>query len=469
MTKFTGVLLTSLCLATITLLSSSVARCQSSANAGTVSYPVRMGISPPLKQSGHTSLVSPLRECHLHNQPDQYHQREYSPGSSCEGIDRADSNFIMPVPDTNVAVGDTEVVEFVNNSYVILNKTTGALVAGPLFDGALFTDPDCGQGGDDVIVQWDKYNHVWLLSFHTASGSTHGPPLLSCRFTIAPGGEWVLHDGYGTATGVGHDYPKWGVWPSGYFLTLNDPTGVCAFDSGNLILGNTAAEICVPLQNSAAFPYQDDELLLPADLDSKTQPPTGQDEFFIGGVGQTAVGQLGGQGCYDGTGSCTKLYLYSMHINSWSPPSYTFTGTSLADAITVPAYQVLCPSLYSDCVPQPGSGAPLLEGTGRNMMYRFAYWNDGVGRNRKCATLVREPRHSRKRGRRSYRSLVRVSSARNPGCDHLDAHQPGLLPGGNDLPRMQSRAGWVLSLATDRAISPWVIASPAPPCIHPFL
>jgi hypothetical protein len=169
-------------------------------------------------------------------------------------------------------------------------------------------------------------------------------------------------------TGVGDDYPKWGIWPTAYFQTLNDPTGICAYNSSKLLSGDSSAEqICVALGTN-------DFILVPGDVDSNLLPPLGQDEFFIGSVGQDP-------NCIGGTGNCTKLYLYSMHVNSGNPPSATVVGSGLTFPITVPAFSIFCPSggIYSNCIPQPGTGSPLLEGLGRYAMYRLAYWNDGPG------------------------------------------------------------------------------------------
>ena len=70
-------------------------------------------------------------------------------------------------PDTNLAVGDTQVVQWVNICYAVYEKSTGSLIAGP-FAGNQFW---AGFGGvcqinndGDIIIQWDKANHVWVAS-----------------------------------------------------------------------------------------------------------------------------------------------------------------------------------------------------------------------------------------------------------------------------------------------------------------
>ena len=94
------------------------------------------------------------------------------------------------------------------------------------------------------------------------------------------------------------DYPKWGIWPTGYFETNNAfgntaYVNVCAYNSAKLLVGDRSAEqICFQTSTN-------DTSLLPGDLDSNVPPPTGQDEFFIGS--------------YLEDPSNSHLYLYSMH------------------------------------------------------------------------------------------------------------------------------------------------------------
>ena len=58
-------------------------------------------------------------------------------------------------------------------------------------------------------------------------------------------------------------------------------------------------------------------------------PPANQDEFFIGS--------------YDVDNTNNHLYLYSMHPVYANPTQSTFTGSDLANPITVPTYTPFCP------------------------------------------------------------------------------------------------------------------------------
>jgi hypothetical protein len=287
-------------------------------------------------------------------------------GLSIAGVSNV--NNVFP-SDVNAAVGDTQVVEWVNVSYAVYNKTTGAQEIGP-FDGNLLWQalggPCFDENGGDIIAQWDKVNHRWLLAqnFFDEEGE-YQPPYYACVAVSTSADATGTYYEYQFPLTYFPDYPKWGIWPSGYFQTQNaeligtgfEGSNVCAYNTAKLIVGDQSAEqICFQ-----TTPH--DFTLLPADVDSSTPPPANQDEFFIGS--------------YDIDPMMNHLYLYSMHVDFANPSQSTFTGAGLADPITVPTYTPFCPNLLGRaCIPQQqGSG---LASLGDRLMYRLAYWNDGV-------------------------------------------------------------------------------------------
>jgi hypothetical protein len=292
-------------------------------------------------------------------------------GLNLLGVGNGFPNYTVPdaPPDTNAAVGDTEVVEWVNVSYALFDKTTGAILAGPIEGSTLWSSlgGNCAQqNGGDIIAQWDKTNHRWLLAQNTFDGSPYDACLAVSQTDDALGSYYVYSFSLG---GYLPDYPKYGVWPTGYFETMNSFLGgfrfegaqVCAYNSAKLIVGDQSAEqICFQLTNT-------DYSLLPADQDSTLAPPTTQDEFFIGS--------------YDVDNENDHLYLYSMHPDYASPSQSTFVGSGLADPFTVPTYTPFpCGNeTHGPCIPEPPvSGvASGLAAVGDRLMYRFAYWNDG--------------------------------------------------------------------------------------------
>ena len=354
----------------------------------TFNHPIRYAVSLPLRELaklpphapyGFHEEAEPVRHVDRHpgrvlgHPADPVEQSSpggpssISVGLSVLGIHKI--NGLTP-PDTNAAVGDTQIVEWVNVSYAVYNKSTGALEAGP-FDGNLLWQAlggDCySENGGDVIAQWDKVNHRWLLAQNYFNYPGYQPPFAACvAVSTGPDATGTYYEYEFSLGNPFPDYPKWGIWPSGYFQTQNDfdlTTGnfvgsyVCAYNTTKLIVGDrTAEQICFQTTPN-------DMSLLPGDVDSPTAPPANQDEFFIGS--------------YDVDQTQNHLYLYSLHPDFANPNQSTFTGAGLADPITVPTYTPLCPVLGSPCIPQKGT-ANELDSLGDRLMYRFAYWNDGV-------------------------------------------------------------------------------------------
>ena len=227
----------------------------------------------------------------------------------------------------------------------------------------------CAANNDgDIIAQWDLAAHRWLLSQNVFAGS-YGV-CVAVSTTADATGTYFLYE-FPVLSGGFPDYPKWGVWPTGYFETWNNfgPGGsgfvgpvLCAYHSAKLLAGDkTAEQICHQYPNTAPN-YEDS--LIPADRDSVTAPPTGQDEFAIGSVGDI---------------DNSHLSLYSVHIKNesdWTKGA-TFTGDNDTQLIAIAPFTPSCGgSNYGGaCVPQKGI-TDLADSLGDRLMYRFAYSND---------------------------------------------------------------------------------------------
>ena len=288
----------------------------------------------------------------------------YSVGLNVFGLGNGFPNYPTGVspPDTNMAVGDTQIVQWVNTYYAVFDKTTGSPLTDALPGNNFWYgwDSDCGlNDAGDPIAQWDAVAHRWLMTQNTY----YLNPNYACvavSTTADALGSYYLYK-FPLTSEFAH-YPHWGVWPSGYFATMLIPDSdwhakVCAFNRSKILVGDeTAEEICFDLPNDG-----NNSDLLPADVDSPTAPPAGEDEFFIGGV--NAVDK-------------SHLSLYSMHIKNqsdWSQGA-TFTGTRNSQLIAVATYTSAC--AYPDaCVPQLGT-TDMLDDQGGLVMYRFAYWED---------------------------------------------------------------------------------------------
>ena len=142
-------------------------------------------------------------------------------GLNLLGLDNSAACDCHP-PDTNAAVGDTQVVEWVNIAYEIFNKTTGAVEAGPIF-------------GNQIWQAWAAPAPPTMTATSSPSGTA--PTIAGCsrrtcstdrrttpvwRFPPSPDATGTYYEYQFPLGNDFPDYPKWGIWPTGYYETNND-------------------------------------------------------------------------------------------------------------------------------------------------------------------------------------------------------------------------------------------------------
>ena len=284
--------------------------------------------------------------------------------------------------DVNIAVGDTQVVQWVNVSYAVFDKTTGTALTGPILGNTLWTGfPGrcAGSNSGDIIVLWDKLAHRWVMMQPVFSS-----PFKTC-FAISQTsdalGAWNRYE-FPQNAGF-PDYPKIGIWIDGYYQSNNifNAAGTaylgaqpCAYNRTKMLAGDPSAEqICI-LDNSNGTLF--DDSFLPADIDTPASlPPAGTPEVFLGSI--------------DNFSSDTHLYEYTMAVN-WTALTGTLTGINGATPITVPSYVGACNFGSTACIPQAGvtGRTNQLDSLGDRLMYRLVYHNSGMALNRYNSFLV---------------------------------------------------------------------------------
>src|SRR5919108_3277444 len=85
------------------------------------------------------------------------------------GVGNGDYGFAPNAapPDTNGAVGATQYVQWVNESFAIFDKATGSLIKGPIAGNSLWTGfgGACEQNNDgDPIVKYDQMANRWIFT-----------------------------------------------------------------------------------------------------------------------------------------------------------------------------------------------------------------------------------------------------------------------------------------------------------------
>jgi len=276
------------------------------------------------------------------------------------------AHITVAPPDTNAAVGDTQVVQWVNVCYAVFDKSTGALIAGPLagnnfwkgFGGACETSND-----GDIIIQWDKSNHRWLAAQNVFTG----PPYYTCVAVSQTADATGSYFRYSFPQPGFPDYPKWGLTRGVYYQSQNifDPilvfgVNVCAYDAKSMLKGSSnATQVCI-FDNSNGTYF--DDSMLPADDDSDSGPTNR--EVLLGSIDNFIPGD-------------THVYEYVFDVNFGNPAKSTLTGVAGSMPITVPAFNLaFCNSFTSThCVPQMGTTAKL-DTLGDRLMYRLAHFSE---------------------------------------------------------------------------------------------
>ena len=275
-------------------------------------------------------------------------------------------------PDPNGDVGPSNYIQAVNSAFQIFDKQGVSLVA-PTNINMLWIaagqNNACSQNNNgDPVVVYDNLADRWLISQFAVPNGLFNPPTFECiaiSQTANPvTGGWFL---YQFQFAFGHDYPKIGVWPDGYYMSdqqgffadTTTATSVSAvvFDRANMLNGNAATFQARAVGGRALT-------LLPSDLDGPA-PPAGTPNFYARAV--------------DGGlwGGADRVDLFAFSVN-WGNPAAS-TLTPLPALTTAPSDQDLCGArnLFDNCVPQPGT-TTLLETLPHWSMGHLQYRNFGT-------------------------------------------------------------------------------------------
>lgn len=333
-------------------------------------------------------------------------------GLNFAGVGNGDYGFAPDAapPDTNGTIGTTQYVQWVNESFAVFSKTTGAIAPGFPKQGnapwAGFSGVDggrCATANDgDPIVQFDKAAQRWILTQFVVSSQ----PFLQCVAVSTTSDATGSYNRYAFQYANFPDYPKLSVWPDAYYISFNIFGNTflgglaCAYDRAAMLAGAPATQICFGPISSFASP-------LPSDLDGSTAPPAGSPAYFVN------------------LQTTTSLNLFRFHADFANPGASTFTGPTV---ITVPSFATAA------AVPQVDT-KQTLDALSDRLMYRLAYRNFG---NHESMVVA----HSVSTGRRAPAG-VRWYELRSPGNGNFSVFQSGTFAP-NTLHR------WMPSIAMDK-------------------
>jgi hypothetical protein len=341
-----------------------------------------------------------------------------TPGLSFDGVGVGLGSF-SPTgapPDPNGAPGATQYVQWVNTSFAVFDKSTGALVYGPAAGNTLwqgFGGPCETTNSGDPVVMYDKAANRWVMTQFSINQS--GGQFFQCVAVSTSADATGTYRRFAYNFSGFNDYPKGGVWPDGYYLTFNmfNSAGtaflgarVCALDRNQMITASGTPGPIQCFQLSTTYGG-----LLPADLDGATPPPAGSPNYMV------AFDDVNNNG----------LNLWRFHVDWTNSANSTLTGPT---KITTAAFSPACGG--GTCIPQP-STTQQLDSLADRLMFRLAYRNFGS-----YESLV--VNHSVTVG--STASGVRWYEVRSPGST------PTLFQSGTFSPDATSR--WMGSIAQDQ-------------------
>jgi Carboxypeptidase regulatory-like domain len=277
-------------------------------------------------------------------------------------------------PDTNGDIGTNHYVQMVNTRFQVFSRT-GTSLFGPAsintlwagFGGACQTE----NSGDPVVL-YDQLADRWLLTQFTSAG----PTFFNCvalSQTSDPTGSYYR---WAFTTGTNFpDYPKYGIWSDGYYISTREfagtpfaGVGAYALNRDQMLVGNPTPQVVSFVFPPGAAAYRTGDGLLVADLDGTTLPPAGSPAYFLG--------SMDSGGPY--TAPADALNLFKFQVNWTTPASSTFT---FANQINVADFDSIFPCTPSAraCISQPGTTNKIdILSYRQRPLFRLAYRNFGT-------------------------------------------------------------------------------------------
>lgn len=332
----------------------------------------------------------------------------------------------VPNPDTEGDVGLNHYMQMVKSSFAIWDKE-GNLLYGPAENKTIWNSlpgPWHDNMWTDPVVIYDPIADRWVASAMVYDLYVEYWEMIAVSATPDPLGEWncyALHF-WGMP-----DYPKLGVWPDGYYLTINEyfisqsinyleAVGLMVFNREDMINGNPDPRI-IYFRHEGPTQYflTDPASFLPSDLDGPL-PPDGTPNYLIT-VRDDAWG-------YD----FDHLWLWQCIVDWEDTNNCVFEEVSKIQTAPFDARW----DMGTGWVPMPGTNTKL-HGLGHFLMYRLQYRNFDEYQTLMC-------NHTINIG--NDQAAVRWYELRNYGQDW------SIYQSGTFAPDDESR--WMASIAMDK-------------------
>jgi hypothetical protein len=328
-----------------------------------VSKPVYFDVSPPLRDvvaalpqkedlSGEQTVKN-----HFRKSQQKFDEKYADPAiqhfngpkivmdSTIQNFDGGSNTQGVIPPDTHGDVSSTVYFQVVNMHYSIFDKLGNLLLTAS--NATMWTGMPNNYNGGDGVVNYDEQADRWLFTQLSYTGNQNWV-MIAVSQTSDPTGSWYRWEySFGSTL---PDYPKWGVWPDGYYMAVNrfangtsySGIGANGFDRTAMLTGDPNAQMI-----SFNLPASDPAFTaLPSDCDG-IFPPSGTPNYFT----------------YMNDNPCS-LGILEFHADFATPANSTFTNL-----LTLP---VTTFSSNQPNIPQMGTPRKVASMTDR-LMYRCEY------------------------------------------------------------------------------------------------
>jgi len=274
-----------------------------------------------------------------------------------DGISAGAAGSTFAPPDVSCSVGPNHVMQMVNSIYQIWDKSGNSLL-GPFTLGTLWSGlpgpwSTSLNDGDPVVI-YDEAANRWFASEFSLPNGGGGPEyiLIAISATSDPTGTWHR---YSFEFADFPDYPHYGVWPDGYYMSANrfgTTTGTysAVFERDSMLVGAPAQMVFFSRTTSTNWS------LLPSDWDGTTSPPPGAPNYFVQMHDNVRYGGVDG------------LDVQEFHVD-WITPGNSAFG--------VPLFIPTSPYTEAADIPQAIAGT-LLDAIPDRLMQRLQYRNFGT-------------------------------------------------------------------------------------------
>jgi hypothetical protein len=263
-------------------------------------------------------------------------------------------------PDPAGDIGANHYLQATNIHFAVYSKT-GALLFGPAALGTLWQGfPGSYTNDGDPVVFYDHLADRWIITQFSLPNYPNGPfyELIAVSQTPDPLGAWHR---YSFQFSKMPDYPKFGVWADGYYMSAN------LYFSGS---GNWAGPAAIVLERDSLLAGKtarmkvfelgtDRKPLLAADLDGPL-PPAGSPGYFLSAND-------------DPSNADDHLELFSLYADWANPANSVLTGPQ---SIPVATFDGDMCGGSASCIQQAGT-TRRLDALSRYLMQRLQYRNFG--------------------------------------------------------------------------------------------